>query len=184
MLGFGNGSFETSWPRRRIGPVYADGGMVASAHPLITATGLEVLQRGGNAVDAAVAAGITAAVVMPEMCGLGGDLFAIVHDPASGQTLSFLGSGISPRGATIEQMTAAGDGDGKMPFRGALAYGVPGMVDAYFTLLRRFGSRSFAELAERGIGYAEHGHPITRDLAEITADQASVLARFDASAAV
>lgn len=184
MLGFGNGSFETSWPRRRIGPVYADGGMVASAHPLITATGLEVLQRGGNAVDAAVAAGIAAAVVMPEMCGLGGDLFAIVHDPASGQTLSFLGSGISPRGATIEQMTAAGDGDGKMPFRGALAYGVPGMVDAYFTLLRRFGSRSFAELAERGIGYAEHGHPITRDLAEITADQASVLARFDASAAV
>jgi gamma-glutamyltranspeptidase/glutathione hydrolase len=170
--------------RRKIGPVYADNGMVASAHPLITTTGLEVLQRGGNAVDAAVAAGITASVVMPEMCGLGGDLFAIVYDPASGQTLTFLGSGISPRSATIEQMTAAGDGDGRMPFRGPLAYGVPGMVDGYFTMLDRFGSRSFAELAERGIGYAEQGHPITKDLAEILADQASMLGQFDASAAV
>lgn len=184
MLGFGNGTARTPWERRKIGPVYGDGGMVASAHPLITTTGLEVLQRGGNAVDAAVAAAITASVVMPEMCGLGGDLFAIVHDPASGQTLSFLGSGISPRSATIEQMTAAGDGDGRMPFRGPLAYGVPGMVDAYFTMLGRFGSRSFAELAERGIGYAEQGHPITLDLADLLSEQASLLASFDASAAV
>ena len=164
MLGFGDGGRSAGWERRRIGPVYSDRGMIASAHPLITATGIAVLQQGGNAVDAAVAAGITAAVVMPEMCGLGGDLFAIVHDPQTGKTESVLGSGISPRSATIEQMRAAGDGDGRMPFRGPLAVGVPGMVDAYFTLLSAFGSRSFAQLAEYGIHYAAHGHPLTQGL--------------------
>ena len=104
MIGFGNGSERFGWPRRHLGPVYGDGGMVASAHPLIMTTALEVLHRGDNTVDAAVAAAIAASVVMPEMCGLGGDLFAIVHDPANGKTLSLLGSGFSPRDSTIEQM--------------------------------------------------------------------------------
>jgi len=116
------------------------------------------------------------------MCGLGGDLFAIVYDPASGETLSFLGSGISPRGSTIEQMRAAGE-DGKMPFRGPLAVGVPGMVDGYFALLSRFGSRSFAELAERAITYAESGHPVSTSLARYIGEYASMLGSFEASAA-
>ncbi|HEU5434135.1 MAG TPA: gamma-glutamyltransferase, partial [Thermomicrobiales bacterium] len=64
---------------RRPSPVIARNGIVASAHPLISATGLDVLQRGGNAVDAAVAASLVGGVVLPAMCGLGGDLFAVVH---------------------------------------------------------------------------------------------------------
>jgi gamma-glutamyltranspeptidase len=184
MLGFGQSASRPAWERRRIGPVYAERGMVGAAHPLITATGVDVLQRGGNAIDAAVAAGVTAAVVMPEMCGLGGDLFAIVHDPATGRTDSFLGSGISPRNSTIAQMRAAGDGDGRMPYRGPLAVGVPGMVDAYFTLLDRFGTRTFGELAAHGTWYAEHGYPLTRDGAEAIATNKDLLSQFDASAAV
>src|SRR5688500_14812120 len=122
MLGFpGNAKRGASqgWTRRREAPVFARGGMVASAHPLVTESGLRTLARGGNAVDAAVAAGLTAAVVMPEMCGLGGDLFAIVHAPG-GETVALHGSGIAPRGATIAQMREAGDGT-RMPYQGPLA---------------------------------------------------------------
>lgn len=183
MLGFGGTGATSPWARRRIGPVYADRGMVASAHPLVTTAGLDALRQGGNAVDAAVAAALTAAVVMPEMCGLGGDLFAIVHDPAKGKTLSFLGSGISPRAATIEQMRAAGQ-NGTMPYRGPHVTGVPGMVDAYFTMLSSFGSKPFAQLAESAVFYADQGYPLTQAGAEAIADNSAMLGSFPASAAV
>src|SRR5215207_6424276 len=151
MLGFPKASSPAQpWERRRVAPLFAEGGAVASAHTLITAAGVATLEHGGNAVDAAVSAALVAAVVMPEMCGLGGDLFAVVHSPKGNQTVALHGSGIAPRAATIEQMQANGDANGtKMPYRGPLAVGVPGMVDAYFALLDRFGTRSFAELAER-----------------------------------
>lgn len=190
-LGFPGGAVEQQrWARRRESPVFARNGMVASAHPLITSTGLRTLAAGGNAVDAAVSAALTAAVVMPEMCGLGGDLFAIVHAPAkndggNGETVAFLGSGIAPRSATLEQMRTHGDGNGtQMPFRGPLAVAVPGMVDAYFALLERFGTRSFGELAEPAVHYAGDGYPLGRLGAAAIADNAELLARFPASAAV
>jgi len=162
MLGFPNKNLSSpGWDRRRLSPTFAEKGMVAAAHPLIVSTGVEILRAGGNAVDAAVGAGLTAAVVMPEMCGLGGDLFAIVHAPdasrAEGRTVSIQGSGVAPRGATIEQLREAGNGT--MPSRGPLSVAVPGMVDAYFALLEQFGSQSFARVAEPAIGYAE-GFPI------------------------
>ena len=137
-------------------------GMVAAAHPLIVQAGLEALSLGGNAVDAAIAAALTAAVVMPEMCGLGGDLFAIVHRPGEAP-VSFLGSGVSPRGATIEQMRANGDqapGGLRMPLRGPLAVGVPGLVDA-IDKLGELGTRPLSALAERAIGHAERGFALT-----------------------
>jgi gamma-glutamyltranspeptidase len=172
----------------RQSPVSGEDGMVAAAHPLISEAGVHALRQGGNAVDAAVCAGLTAAVVMPEMCGLGGDLFAIVHTPASngpGQTLSFLGSGIAPRGATIEQMRANGDANGsQMPFRGPLSVGVPGMVDAYYALLDRFGTRPFAELAEPAIAHAKDGFRLTPGGAGHIATYADVLASFPSSRAV
>ncbi len=184
MIGFpGTSLIDQPWERRREAPFFADGGMVGAAHPLTTAAGVAVLENGGNAVDAAIAAGLVAAVVMPEMCGLGGDLFAIVAD--SNDVVAFHGSGIAPRSASIELMRANGDDGGKkMPYRGPLAAGVPGMVDAYFSLLKRFGSKSFAELAERAIWYAEHGFPLTRDGAEYIAQSQSLLEQFPAAAAV
>ncbi len=185
MLGFpGEERAEQPWPRRIESPRYASNGMVATAHPLATSAGLDVLMRGGNAVDAAIAAATTAAVVMPEMCGLGGDIFAIVHKPGQ-PTRSYLGSGIAPRGATVEQMRAAGAEDGmKMPYQGPLSIGVPGMVDGYFTMLRDFGTRSFAKLAEQAIGHAEHGFPLTKQGAGHIAGQAEILRQFPASDAV
>jgi gamma-glutamyltranspeptidase/glutathione hydrolase len=192
MIGFPGGS-SRSTPSgaadHRQPPVFADGGMVASAHPLVSAAAAEVLRRGGNAVDAAVCAGLTAAVTMPEMCGLGGDLFALVHAPApaadasGGETVSVLGSGIAPRGATVEQFRAAGDGT-RMPFRGPLAVAVPGMVDAYFALLDRWGSRPFAELAEPAISHAANGFPLTPLGAQAIAANAELLAGFPASRAI
>src|SRR5512146_2472436 len=107
-LGFpGDFTERPPWPRRRGFPAVGRRGMVAAAHPLIVSTGLGVLQAGGNAVDAAVAAGLTAAVVMPEMCGLGGDLFAIVHPgPGAGPPLAFLGSGAAAKDASLAMVRA------------------------------------------------------------------------------
>jgi len=157
--------------------------MIAAAHPLIANAGIEVLRRGGNAVDAAVAAGLTASVVMPEMCGLGGDLFAIVHAPG-GEPTAVLGSGIAPRGASLEQMRAAGGHTGKMPLTGPLSIGVPGMVHAYGALLDRFGSRTLAELAQDAIHQADDGFPLTVFGASAIAQYAQMLARHPATAAV
>ncbi len=189
MLGFPDHECSPArWPRRRVGPVLAERGMVAAAHPLTVAAGLEILRQGGNAVDAAVGAGLAAAVVMPEMCGLGGDLFAVVHAPASAdgrtkaQTVSVQGSGMAPRSATIDQMRKAGNGVSMPPF-GPLSVAVPGMVDGYFALLDRFGTRSFGDVAEPAIGYAE-GFPIYPLGAACIAKKAEILKRDPAAAAI
>lgn len=177
------------WQRRRPFPTYATSGMVAAAHPLIVEAGLHVLREGGNAIDAAVAAGLVAAVVMPEMCGLGGDLFAVVHRPGShggkGEVVSVQGSGISPRGASIEHMRANGqDGGRKMSYQGPLSISVPGMVDAYFSLLKRFGSKQFADVAQPAIAHARDGFALMPLGAQALADAASILARDPAAAAI
>ncbi|MBA2753039.1 MAG: gamma-glutamyltransferase, partial [Chloroflexia bacterium] len=196
MIGFPDEQARTDtvgWPSYREAPVYGEVGMVASAHPLISAAGLHVLRQGGNAVDAAVAAAAVGSVTMPEMCGLGGDLFAIVHQPAdagghgpaAGETVAVLGSGIAPRSATIEMMRRHGDADGTtMPYRGPLAVGVPGMVDAYCQLLERFGTWSFASLVEPAIAHARDGFPLTEGGARAIATNAAMLSEFPSSAAV
>lgn len=183
MIGFPQAALARApWPRRRVGPVFGRGGMVAAAHPLVTETGLEVLRQGGNAVDAAVAAGLTAAVVMPEMCGLGGDLFALVSAPGQAPT-AFLGSGAAPRAATLAQMRAAGV-NGRMPYRGPLAVSTPGMVDAYEALLTRYGSRSFATLAQPAIAQAEDGYPLTVLGAYAIANARALIEEHPSTAAV
>ncbi len=153
---------EQQFSRRIESPRYSTKGMVATAHPLATAAGQDVLQQGGNAVDAAIAAAAVAAVTMPEMCGLGGDIFAIASKPGMAP-VSYLGSGIAPRAATVEMMRAEGAEDGtKMPYQGPLSIGVPGMVDGYYRMLADFGTKSFAELAQHAIGHAGNGYPLTQ----------------------
>ena len=174
------------WPRRREGPVYARQGMVAAEHPLIVATGLGILRDGGNAVDAAVGAALVAGVVLPQMCGVGGDLFGIVSAPSmSPQPTAILGSGIAPRSAPIEMMRRHGEAGGtRMPYRGPLSPSVPGFVDGLFAMLDRWGSRPFAALAEPAIGYAADGVPVMGREAGHLAENAGLLAQAPSTAAV
>ncbi len=191
MIGFPQTSPTTStdWPRRRAYPTYSDRGMIGAAHPLTAEAGINILRAGGNAVDAAVAAGLVAAVVMPEMCGLGGDLFAVLHIPGAkggaGSTVSVQGSGISPREASIELMRSKGSAGGtQMPYQGALSISVPGMIDAYDQLLSRYGTMSFAQVAETAIFLAREGFPLHPLGAKAIADAAPLLSQDAAAAAV
>jgi gamma-glutamyltranspeptidase len=182
-----------SCDRRRISPVLARDGIIGAQHPLVSSTGLRVLATGGNAVDAAVAAALVGTVVMPGRCGIGGDLFAVVASPDSaggntGERLAFHGSGIAPRGASLEFMREHGEdapgGRRVMAQRGPLSPSVPGFIDGCFALLERFGTRPFAELAAPAIAYAADGHPISPAEAKSIVAASDLLQRFPTSAAV
>ncbi len=190
MIGFPSSTLNVAepWARRRAYPAYGERGMIAAAHPLTAEAGLRVLREGGNAIDAAVAAGLAAAVVMPEMCGLGGDLFAVIHIPghngAAPVTLSIQGSGNSPRSASLDLVKRHATEAGQMPYQGPLSISVPGMVDAYFQMLDRFGTRSFAEVMETAHTMAADGFIVHHLGAESIAGSADVLARDEAASAV
>ncbi len=159
--------------------------MIAAAHPLTVQAGEAIRRQGGNAADVAVASGLAAAVVMPEMCGLGGDLFAAIHDPKSGRNVAVMGSGISPRNSSDEDMLNAGDRDRRhMPYQGPLSVGVPGMVDAYQALLTQFGSMSFAQVAEPAIDLARNGYSLLSHGASAIAANAELLSQDSAASAV
>jgi gamma-glutamyltranspeptidase/glutathione hydrolase len=178
---------------RRISPVMARDGIIGAQHPLVSSTGLRVLATGGNAVDAAVAAALVGTVVMPARCGIGGDLFAVVASPdtsggSRGERLAFHGSGIAPRGASLEFMREHGedapDGRRVMAQRGPLSPSVPGFIDGCFALLERFGTRPFAELAAPAIAYAGDGFPISPAEAKSIVAYSELLQQFPTSAAV
>lgn len=164
MLGFPTASPARLWPRQRLSPSLGRQGMVAAAHPLTVAAGLDILRAGGNAVEAAVAAALTAAVVMPEMCGIGGDLFAIVQRPGEAP-LSVLGSGNSALAASIDDMRRHGDRTPnglRMPLRGPWASSVPGLPGAVEALLARYGGGlPLSRLAADAIRHAEQGFALT-----------------------
>jgi gamma-glutamyltranspeptidase/glutathione hydrolase len=131
---------------------------VATPHHLATSAGLEVLAAGGNAVDAAVAAAVTLAVVAPYTSGPGGDCFALVWEGAG--LHAYNGSGRSPAAATREAVRAAAGAEA-MPQRGPLSVTVPGAVDAWFALLERFGTKRFEEVAAPARRHAAGGFPLS-----------------------
>jgi gamma-glutamyltranspeptidase / glutathione hydrolase len=130
---------------------------VASPHHLASAAGLATLGRGGNALDAAIAANLALGVVAPYLCGYGGDLFAIVWD---GHLHGYLGSGRSPRDATIEGLLDREHTDA-MPIFGPHSVTVPGAVAGWFDLLDRWGTKSFGDLATDALSYARDGFELT-----------------------
>jgi len=153
--------------------VIAENGMAATSHPLATATALDVLRSGGNAVDAAVAASAVLAVVEPHMTGIGGDCFVILAEP-DGSVHGLNGSGRSPAAATAEAYRARGlDG---IPEFGPLSITVPGSIKAWETLLERFGTRDFGALFAPAIRYAEEGYPVHARVAWDWARQVDALA--------
>jgi gamma-glutamyltranspeptidase / glutathione hydrolase len=133
-------------------------GMVASTHWLASAAGMAVLEQGGNAFDAAVAAGLTLQVVEPHLNGLGGEMPAIVWPAARGEPLVLCGQGVAPAAATIGRYR--GDGLDLVPGTGLLAAVVPGAFDGWMLMLRDFGTLPLREILRFAIGYAEDGFPL------------------------
>ncbi|MCU1439491.1 MAG: transferase [Rhodoglobus sp.] len=147
-------------------------GMSASTHWLATASAQAVLERGGNAFDAAVAAAFVLHVVEPHLNGPGGDMVGIFA-VSGGQPTVLMGQGPAPAGATIAHYRAAGLE--LVPGAGALAAAVPGAVDAWLLLLRDHGSWELADVLAFAIGYARDGHPV---LARVCATIAAVADLF------
>lgn len=152
-------------------------GMVASAHTLISSSGLKVLQNGGNAVDSAIAMALTSALVLPDMCGLGGDAFALYYDAKTKKVTAINGSGGAPKKATLEKYREMGYT--KMPNDGMLSVTVPGAVDVYFAMLEKWGSKSFEELAQDAIELARDGVPASEKVVRHMHTDHDKLLRFE-----
>lgn len=134
-------------------------GMVATSQPLASAAGLRILQQGGNAVDAAVAAAAVLCVVEPMMVSPGGDLFALVWDAKKKELKALNASGRSPKAASIEEMKKRGFT--KTPPDGIHSVTVPGAVDGWAKLLERYGTMKLSQVLQPAIDYAERGFPVT-----------------------
>lgn len=134
-------------------------GVVTSTHWLASGAGMAMLERGGNAFDAAVAAGLVLQVVEPHLNGPGGDLPAIIHLAETGETSVLCAQGTAPAGATMAHYRAL-FGDGLIPGSGLLATVIPGAFDGWMLMLRDHGSMELAEVMEPAISYARDGHPI------------------------
>jgi gamma-glutamyltranspeptidase/glutathione hydrolase len=133
-------------------------GMVASTHWLASAAGMAVLERGGNAFDAAVAAGFTLQVVEPHLNGPGGEVPVIGHDARRGETFVVAGQGTAPAAATVEAYT--GLGLDLVPGSGLLAATVPGAFGGWLLLLREYGTMRLRDVLGYAIGYAGGGYPL------------------------
>lgn len=152
---------------------------VASPHELASVAGLELLQRGGTAVDAMVAVNAALGVVFPHMGGAGGDAFWLVHDAATGTQHVLNASGRAAAGATRERYTG-----GVIDARGpAAALTAPGAVDGWVQAHRRFGHLPLAECLEPAISFARDGFPVSSSLARFSADFLDLLRATPTTAA-
>jgi gamma-glutamyltranspeptidase/glutathione hydrolase len=133
-------------------------GMVASTHWLASQTGMAVLERGGNAFDAAVATGFLLQVVEPHLNGPGGEVPAVFWSADRAEPLALCGQGVAPAAATIERFHELGHR--LIPGTGVLAACVPGAFGGWLLLLRDFGTWRLADVLEFAIGYAERGYPL------------------------
>jgi gamma-glutamyltranspeptidase / glutathione hydrolase len=133
-------------------------GMVASTHWLASAAGMAVLEQGGNAFDAAVAAGFTLQVVEPHLNGPGGEVPVIGHDARRGETFVVCGQGTAPAAATVEAYTSLGLD--LVPGSGLLAATVPGAFGGWLLLLREYGTLRLRDVLGYAIGYARSGYPL------------------------
>jgi gamma-glutamyltranspeptidase / glutathione hydrolase len=134
-------------------------GIVAASQPLAAQAGVQVLARGGNAVDAAIAANAVLGVVEPQSCGIGGDLFAIVYEAATGRLHGLNASGWTPR--ALAASTLRSHGAGEMPRAGIHTVTVPGAVAGWDALRTRLGTQPMDALVAAAIRYADEGFPVS-----------------------
>ncbi len=173
LIGRGDRYSGMPWASRS--PVIAQHGMAATEQPLASQIAIDVLKKGGSAVDAAIAANAAIGLMQPVLNGIGGDLFAIVWDPKTKQLYGYNGSGRSPMGrdlAQLESDVTAAWTKARMPLKdhippvGSLSVTVPGTVDAWFALHDRFGKLAMAEDLAPAIAYATDGFPVTQLIAD------------------
>ena len=179
--------FEYPWGySSRRSAVMATGGMVSTSQPLAARAGLRMLEDGGTAADAAVATAAVLNVVEPHMTGIGGDVFALTH--FDGDVRALNGSGGAPAAADLEEYRDRTDattdaGEPAMPADGGMPVTVPGALDAWDRLLRRYGNFELADVLQPAIRHAREGFPVTEVVAGIWANAEERIGRFDATAA-
>jgi gamma-glutamyltranspeptidase/glutathione hydrolase len=143
--------------------VIARNGMVCAAQPLAVQIGIDILKEGGSAVDAAIAVNAALGLMEPVSCGVGGDLFAIVWDAKTHRLYGLNASGRSPYLLTIEEVKRRGLSS--IPYTGVLPQTVPGCVDGWFELHKKFGKLPMKDVLAPAITYAEKGFPVTEVIA-------------------
>jgi gamma-glutamyltranspeptidase/glutathione hydrolase len=139
-------------------PALGCSGAAGTAHPLATQAAIEMLKRGGSAVDAAIAANALLGFVEPVSSGLGGDCFAFVWDPKTNKLEGMASSGRSPKSLSLETARSRAK-NGVLPTLGAVTVSTPGALDGWWTLHQRYGTLKWAELFEPAIHYCESGAP-------------------------
>ena len=140
--------------------VYGRDGAAGTAHPRATLAGIEILKRGGSAADAAIAINACLGFLEPTSCGIGGDVYAMLWDPRQRKVVGLAGSGRSPRGLSLATVRSRAGPGGMLPNYGAVTVSVPGAVDGWWTLHRRYGRLPWAELFQPAIALAEEGTPV------------------------
>ncbi len=153
--------------------VWAEHGMVCASQPLAVQAGVEILRRGGSAVDAAIAVNACLGLMEPTANGLGGDLFAIVWDPKLGKPVGLNASGRAPLALTIDKVPP--EKDGTIPLYSPFAWSVPGCAGGWFDLHERYGKLPMREVLAAAIRYAEDGFPLSPVIAS---DWARSVKRF------
>jgi gamma-glutamyltranspeptidase / glutathione hydrolase len=144
--------------------VWAPRGLIAAAQPLAVQAGLDLLKRGGSAADAAIGVNACLGLMEPTACGLGGDLFALVWEPATRKLHGLNASGRAPLALGIDDVPA--QADGTIPPFSPYSWTVPGCVDGWFELHQRFGKRPMADVLEAAVHYASSGFPLSPVIAE------------------
>ncbi len=138
-------------------------GIVAASQPLAARAGVQILERGGNAIDAAIAANATIGLMEPTGNGIGGDLFILYYEAKTGTVHGLNASGWAPTGLTVDFLTSTGLKE--MPQRGIYSVTVPGVVGGWDAMRTRFGTKPFSELLAPAIYYADNGFPLSETIA-------------------
>jgi gamma-glutamyltranspeptidase/glutathione hydrolase len=177
-------SFVTAIPQDRVtghefatrSEVIARNGMAATSQPLATQVALDILKKGGNAIDAAIAANAVLGVVEPTGAGIGGDLFAMIWSADKGKLYGLNGSGRSPRSLKFEYFKD--NGFEFIPSYGPLPVSVPGCVDAWYEIHDMFGRLPMKDILQPAINYAREGFPVTEVIAYYLDKETSTLKEY------
>jgi gamma-glutamyltranspeptidase/glutathione hydrolase len=157
--------------------VIAQNGMVATSQPLATQVGLDILKKGGSAIDAAIAANATLGLMEPTGNGMGGDLYAIIWDAKTQKLHALNASGRSPKSLSLKWFKD--NGYKSIPAYGPLPVSVPGAVDGWFEMHKKFGSLPMAEILQPAIDYANNGFPVSELIAYYMEKGAANLSKYD-----